>query len=326
MKFKIRFADQIVGIFIIFALLSLVFVIFMLGSRQRWFVKDYEYKTIFETALGITENMAVQYKGFTIGSVKTIRLNDNDEVEVVFSVYREYGNRVREGSLVELEASPIGLGNHFYFYPGRGNTLVEEGGYVPAVNSSQGQNLVQQGLSNIARRSDSIGSIISRVDVLLQDINGAIAGSEITTLGRTLGSVESTVSNIQSLSEDLGDSLSPILADIRRITANMETMSAKLADPEGAVSAVLDVDGEVYRNLTAALASVSGTLRNIERTTDYLPGQMPQIVGLISELHTALRSAEDVLTAILNNPLFKRGVPDRVRTSPDGLSPRGVQF
>jgi phospholipid/cholesterol/gamma-HCH transport system substrate-binding protein len=325
-KFKIRFADQIVGVFIIFALLALVFVIFMLGSRQRWFVKDYEYKTIFDTATGITENMAVQYKGFSIGNVKTIKLNDADEVEVIFSIHKEYGNRVKEGSLVELEVSPIGLGNHFFFYPGRGETPIEPGGYVPAVNSSQGQSLVQQGLSNIARRNDSIASIISRVDVLLRDINGAIAGSDATSLGRTLAGVEGAVSNVRSISEDLEDQLAPILADIRRIAANLETVSAELADPEGAVSAVLDINGEVYRNLEASLKSVSGTLRNIEKTTDYLPRQMPQIVALISELHTVLKSAEDVLTAVLNNPLLKNGVPDRTRTSPDILGPRGIQF
>ncbi len=41
MKFKIKFADQIVGLFIIIALVLFGTIVIMLGINQRWFSKNY---------------------------------------------------------------------------------------------------------------------------------------------------------------------------------------------------------------------------------------------------------------------------------------------
>ena len=78
MKFKIRFADQIVGLFLILSLVSVVFIIIMLGRSQRWFAKDYAFNTVLLSATGLSKNMPVQYKGFTIGNVKNFYLNGDD--------------------------------------------------------------------------------------------------------------------------------------------------------------------------------------------------------------------------------------------------------
>jgi phospholipid/cholesterol/gamma-HCH transport system substrate-binding protein len=139
MKFKIRFADQIVGFLIIAALISLIFVVFMLGTQQRWFAKDFFYKTYFDSAAGLGDNMVVQYKGFPIGNVRSVTLTNDDRVEVSFSIYDQYQNRVREGSLVELIVSPIGLGNQFIDSPGLGVDVQEEGALIPPVTSPQGR-------------------------------------------------------------------------------------------------------------------------------------------------------------------------------------------
>jgi phospholipid/cholesterol/gamma-HCH transport system substrate-binding protein len=109
MTFTIRFADQIVGFLIILGLGALVFVVFMLGSNQRWFSRDYQYKSYFSSASGLGNNMAVLYKGFTIGHVKSFDLAGDDRVEVWFTVFDTYVSRVRHGSAVEVIQSPIGL-------------------------------------------------------------------------------------------------------------------------------------------------------------------------------------------------------------------------
>ena len=137
MKLTVRFADRIVGGFIILALAALIFVVFMLGSSQRWFSRDYQYKCYLTSAAGLSQNMPVQYKGFTIGHVKTIRLDDDDRVEVHFTIFDTYIDRAKQGSLVEVLVSPIGMGNQFMFYPGLGTELVPEGEMIPSVNSAE---------------------------------------------------------------------------------------------------------------------------------------------------------------------------------------------
>ncbi|MDR3162100.1 MAG: MlaD family protein [Spirochaetaceae bacterium] len=342
MKFKIRFADQIVGVFIVAALISLIFVIIMLGTRQRWFAKDFFYKTYFDSAAGLGDTMVVQYKGFPIGRVRSVTLTNDDQVEVTFSIYDQYQNRVREGSLVELIVSPIGLGNQFVFHPGRGEDILEEGTLVPVVNSPQGRNFVRLGLANIPPRDDRINQLMAQVDrtlenlntqifpgvdVLLKDMDAvlvevkeAVAGTDATVLGRTLGGVDELVN--QDLDTILADAAS-ILEDIKGISGDLEVLAARLSDPQGAVLTALDRNGAVYQNLEASLKSIAGTLRNLERTSALLPAQVP---GVLAEVRNVLQGAQDLLTSLLNNPLLKGGVPIQVEIQTGGTNPRDIPF
>jgi phospholipid/cholesterol/gamma-HCH transport system substrate-binding protein len=351
MKFSIRFVDQIVGAFIILALGILIFVIFMLGSSQRWFARDYMYKAYFNSAMGISPNMPVQYKGFTIGHVKSFKLSDDDRVEVSFSIFDIYNDRVREGSLVEVLVSPIGLGNQFMFYPGMGTELVPEWEIIPTVNTPEARRLLESGLAVIPEGEDSINNIMSSVNNIVSDINsivsdvsnamnrantilaevqGAIEGSDRTSLGRTLGGVETAVSGLsdmaQTLPSDITGILNQLMADLNPIMGNLQDLTAKLSDPSGSVMAILDSEGPMYGDLVTSLDSISGILRNLEKTSQLLPAQFPQITMLLSDLHNTLQSAEDVLIALMNNPLLKGGVPQRRETYPGGARPRDLEF
>ncbi|MDR2259205.1 MAG: MlaD family protein [Treponema sp.] len=344
MKFTIRFADQIVGILIILGLGALVFVVFMLGSNQRWFSRDYQFKSYFSSASGLSDNMAVLYKGFTIGHVKSFDLAEDDRVEVWFTVFDTYVSRVHQGSVVEVIQSPIGLGSQFLFYPGIGPEPVEEGGLIPAINSPEGKRFLANGLVSIPDRDDSISIIMNRANSTLDTLNNvltqvqeAFAGTDRTTLGRTLGDVELAAAGIQNMTETLPvtivDSINTVIGQLEQVTGQIEPIladlnefSAKLVAPDGTVSAVLDSQGDVYTKLIDSLDSISGTLRNLERTSEFIPSQLPQVAALLLDLQTALGTAEEVLIALTNNPLLKNGIPPRVETRTGGTNPRDISF
>jgi len=332
MKFSIRFADQIVGAFIILALVILVFVIFMLGKSQRWFARDYLYKTYFTSAEGLNPNMPVLYKGFTVGHVKKINLSEDDRVEVFFTIFDEHIHRVREGSLVEAQVSPVGLGSKFIFSPGRGLNKLIEGTIIPSVDSPEGLRLISQGLA-VSPEQDSINAIMSQVNLIMSmlentvsDINEAFSGSDKSSIGRTLGNVEMATSDLKDMTKDLSSEISGILAQLDPILANVETLTDKLADPNGTVMSILDTKEPIYNDLVSVFDSIAGVLSNLEKISDFIPSQLPQIAVLVSDLHTALKSAEDLMTALLNNPLLKGGVPEHKETGPGGASPRDLDF
>ncbi|MDR1901056.1 MAG: MlaD family protein [Treponema sp.] len=332
MKFKIRFADQIVGILIIVALASIVVAIIALGTNQRWFARNYLYKTYFDQGTGLGENMPVLYKGFTIGNVKSFRLTELDEVEVIFSIYDIYNDRVKEGSLIRLDVSPVGLGNQFIFYSGLGEPL-EEGSFIPVIDSPDGQQLIGQKLAQVPAANDSISNLISQVSVLLTDVDttllqvqNALNGENETVLGRTMIELNETVAGVNTLIADVNQSLPPILNSVNQSLASLEKMVSQFAAPDGFVSTVLDTNGSVFTNLNASLKSVAGTLENLEKMSTYFPKEMPQIEGLLHEVRGTLKSAEDVLTGLSNNPLIKNGIPDKVQTQSSGTSPRDIEF
>jgi phospholipid/cholesterol/gamma-HCH transport system substrate-binding protein len=337
MKLTIRFADQIVGGLIILALGIVVFVIFMLGSNQRWFSRDYRYQTYFNSAAGLSQNMPVQYKGFTIGHVKSFDISSDDRVEVRFTIFDTYVDRVREGSLVEVLVSPIGMGNQFMFYPGLGTEPLPEGATIPAVTSAEGKRLVSSGLAIRPERDDSINNIMNQVSSALTTLNAALlevqeglAGDERTELGRILHDVRLTTDKLPGIAETIPNELIGTLNMIRDqlvpVLANLNELSAALADPNGTAMAVLGPDGTGHKDLTASLDSISGILRNLEKTSEFIPTQLPQVASVLSELYGALKTTQDVLTALSNNPLLKGGVPEHKETRAGGARPRDLEF
>jgi phospholipid/cholesterol/gamma-HCH transport system substrate-binding protein len=336
-----------VGILTLIALAALVAVIFILGSHQRWFARDFRYLAYFDSAAGLSNNMPVQYKGFTIGNVKAIRLTEDDRVEAVVSIFDIYADRVREGSMVELRVSPLGLGNQFLFYAGLGGGLLEEGAVIPNSKSPEARNLIKRGLAVSPSQDDSITILVSRANALLEDIGKvvvqveaafegtgdtvlgrAVSGAEtaINAAGETLAAVEGAASTVPDIAENITTSLDGLLTDIRPVIGNLQTLSEMLSDPDGTLALVLDGEGEIYTNLEAALKSVAGILRNLEKTSDFIPPQLPQIAALILELQEALRTAQDVLTALTHNPLLKRGIPPHGQTKTDGTGSRDIRF
>ena len=340
MKFSIRFADQIVGALVVLALAILVVVIFMLGRSQRWFVKDFEYKTYFNSASGLSQNMSILYRGFTIGHVKKITLTPDDNVEVVFIIFDEHNHRVREGSVVELQASPIGLGNAFYFHPGLGTARIEEGSLIPEINSPQARALIARGLVNRAETSDSIGNIINSVSVLLETINVSLAGSpgaEDLTIGQMVRDLQRTIANINEVTLSLSNQINPILTDVgtmvadiseqvNPIIANVGTITDQAASPTGTVMSILDAEGPVFTSIAEVLSSITSAIKNLERTIEFIPAQLPQISFMLSDLSSALIEAEKLIVALNNNPLLRGGVPEIKATGPGAVTPRDLEF
>ena len=332
MRFSIRFADKVVGTLVILALAILIFVIFMLGRNQRWFAHDVEYKAYFSSASGISPNMPIQHRGFTIGHVKSLSLADDDRVEVIFTIFEEYSHRVTEGSLVEVQVSPIGLGNAFLFFPGRGTEQLPEGEEIPEINSMQARFLISMGMTNIPRATDGISNIMNQVNATLDTINVSLSGgigAEDYPLGQMLLNLEM-----------ITDSLNIVLK-------NIETITDRASDPSGTVMSILDSDGAfysgiedllaslsnildsegtLYSSLERAIASLAGIVENLEETSEFLPAMFPQLGILVFELNSTIRTLQDVLTAVANNPLLRGGIPERREVTPGGASPRNLEF
>ena len=331
MKFKIRFADQIVGIFIILSLVSVVAVIVLLGRSQRWFADDLSFTTVLPSAAGLSKNMPVQYKGFAIGNVTDYHLTDDDDVEVFFTIFEEYCDRMRMGSMMEIVIGPIPVfGNEFLLHIGRGEPLAA-GSFVPLVGSAQARELIRQGLAIEPYHDDSISLLINKASSILVQLDEALGpGSNMTEIGQIFGSVKRTVAglepippSVEGILEDLKPKLDGILTELEPIMANINAITSQINDPDNLIFKVLDTDEEVYTNLVNSLGSLSSILDNLDKTT---AGMFPNIAGLIMELRGTIKSVEDVLVALTNNPLLRRGVPERVEGQSGGSSPRDIQF
>ena len=310
MKFKIRYADQIVGIFFMAALLGLLVLVFSLGVEHNWFVRKNIYYTQFESGSGIKAGMDINYKGFGIGKIKSISLED-DKVMVEYYILDDYIDYVHEYSLLEFSSNILGLGTSFVCHPGKGISLIAPGSEIYRYDSVEGQKIRNAGYSDTKNANDAISSILNKVEplldsltVLLNDIDAGIKGQNFVDLD----------GNVQK------NELADIIINVKEITANIALLTndiaklgARLNGDSGAVAALLGSEG--WSSITEILANVQTLMESLGGVGDkagvILENSTPQLDSALGQLDTLLLQLQDVLEGVKNNPLIKNGVPDR---------------
>jgi phospholipid/cholesterol/gamma-HCH transport system substrate-binding protein len=349
MKFRIKYADQVVGLFIVISLVALVAIVVLLGLNQRWFAKNFVFKTQFKSGGGLSVGMPITMKGFQIGQVERIHLNEDDMVDVEFAIFDTYYDKVKEHSVVELSVSPIGLGGGLFFHPGKGAELLPEGSFIPRLSSDEGQAIYEQELADIPPKDDTITQLLAGINPLLenvnkmvvslnrtlQEVNRAMIGQSTGPVGTMLLDAASAVASVNGLVSDVRAIINDVVAqvngiieqtggvmvDVGAIAKNLEQTTAALADPTGLIPRLLDPKGSIatilddgnalYNSIESTLAMVTETMANLEAISSSLLAEMPKIATILNQSKEALQVAQDVLTGLKNNPLLSGGIPER---------------
>jgi phospholipid/cholesterol/gamma-HCH transport system substrate-binding protein len=349
MRFRIKYADRIVGLFVLLAAVGLAAAVVLLGVNQRWFSKNHHFVTRFSSGAGVSPGTGIFLKGFQIGKIERIKLNDENKVDAAFLVFDSYYPKAVEGSLLELVTSPIGLGTQLLFHPGRSSVKLAEGSLVPLSDSPEGKSLIDQDLVEIPPKDDTVTRLLANVNPLLENVNKtvvtvnqtltelnrAITGQATGPLGRIVtgtagavekagtlvGDVDALVVGVRGQAEALVGKADQLVASLAQVADNVEATTSSIRDPTGLVPKLLDAKGSlktilddknaIYDKLMASLSDVQGTIQNLQSIAGSLNAQIPSIAMTIGETRTAIKQAQDVLEGLKNNPLLKGGVPQR---------------
>ncbi len=331
MRFKIRFAEQIVGVFVLLALALLALVLVLMGTNQHWFTKEYYFTSEFPSADGLSTGMAISFKGFQIGTVDTIALNPNNTVGIRFHIYETYIDKVTPNSVLELTSSPLGLGGGLLFHPGKTpGPHLPDNSFIPSTNMPAGQALVKAGLVEVPPGSDTISNLIGQVAPILQNINTTLddvqtliatintsmKGEGRGQIGGTLASVQDTAGNVNALMNGITPQLTTTLGNLSAVSAELKKASESphgmvqgLLQPKGSISTFLNDNNELYNQINSTLSRIDATSRQLQAFVQYLNSTEPQITGILNQGRQALVQGKDVLEGIRNNPLIRGGIP-----------------
>lgn len=350
MKFRIRHAERIVGAFVLVAAVALCGGIILIGANQRWFSRDYRFKTRFLSAAGVAPGTAIFMKGFQIGKIQRIELNADNEVDAEFVLYDTYYTKAKQDSILELVTSPIGLGTQLLFHPGKGGEKLEEGSFVPLASSEEGKALIEDGLVEIPPKDDTITRLLAGINPLIEnldktvvtvnrtltEVNRALAGQSSGPAGRIVNDAAEAVASVGGYVDALMAQVDGLLKTVNAIADNAEALTEELRDPtglvprllgaKGSIPAILDDKSLLFDRLSGSLAETEKTLKNVQGITQELRAQMPSIGVTIDEGRTAIKQAQDVLEGLKNNPLLRGGVPERREQQPLYQSLREGEF
>lgn len=348
MKFKFKFADQIVGLFVLASIVLVCIALILIGINKRWLKDDLNYSSSFTSATGLRSGMSITLRGFKIGELKTIELSDDNLVDVSFVIYEEYIDRVVRDSVIELQANPLGLGAQIVFYPGLGKgDSLPEGAHIFSTAQSEGRRLVKEGKVDKVSSGDIIVKILNDADEMILSMNSLLITIDETLLGYNSGpvgeildSLGNVIPGVNTLISDIQGNTLPgvdhILIDLRKIsqsfvqlTHELETVDGlipRLLDPQGSVATFLDDDNRLFNQVYGILDELQNSMIQVRELMEYLNGLSPEISSLVIGTGATIDEAEKVLQGLKNNPLLRGGIEEETPQNSATTSARDGEF
>lgn len=315
MKFKIRFVDQIVGAFILIAIVGIAVILIFIGVNQRWFAKNYYFRSAFPSGESLSSGMSIMLQGFAIGKISRISLTRENTVDVEFYVQDVYYDRIRPYSVIELVSSPIGLGTSLKLHPGKaGASPLPEHSLVPSLNSMEGQDFVERGLVEMPSSEDVIGSVLEKVNPILDDLRGTLTqikrltmdvDQAITGKGGPLGGM---VNSLAQTPDRLNSALDKVNNAVDTINDRVDRISTGFTGMTDRVNVVLEKIDAVSENLkviTANLTAMSEGLKDSKGLATRLLDPKGSISTLLNdnnalygEIQQSLASVKEIVAEI----------------------------
>jgi phospholipid/cholesterol/gamma-HCH transport system substrate-binding protein len=338
MRFRIRFAEQIVGVFILVALATLTGTLVLMGANQRWFAKNYVFRSEFLSGNGLTRGMPVKFRGFEIGKISAIELNDSNTVDVVFYVYDTYYAKVRPNSVLELLSSPLGIGGGLVLHAGRDTQSPPppEGYLIPAVDTEEGRRRLSQGLVSIPKADDLVSSLLGQLDPLLAEVNRTVrqANVLIATIDSELsGAGSGPVSRLLgTVNTELdGSGTGPIAATLHAVVAAVERVNRVLDQVEtNIVVATSEGVGRVLDRTEGVLVRIDQTAANLATLSGALAdptGLVPRLLGdsennILRRIDASLAAIEGVVSQLQRLGVYVNAATPQIT----GLIEQGQSF
>ena len=200
--------------------------------------------------------------------------------------------------------------------------MIEDDSYIPEKATAEAKDLIKEGKVVIPEQNDTLNTIISsatslvnHIDELIQQINQLIAGNDQLPLAQTINNVNTILRQVSALLS--GDESVPAAAIINDLNTTVDSLNSILddvgnltSDPQGLVPKLLETE-ESKGTFDKLYAALDTTIQDLNGISGSLDSEMPQVSILLSQVQTLLKQIQDVMVGLKNNPLLKKGVPER---------------
>lgn len=262
-----RFAnlERRVGVFLVVSVLIVAAVIGAVGWRQGLFTPKSALVFHDDSGRDLAEGMEVFTRGFRIGKVRGVRLDEAGRVEVTLAIERRLFRWVRKDSTARVIPKTFIGDSLIEISPG-----TPQAGPMPA--DSEIPFVREPDLSDIAKR------VMEEVTPVLTAVRGLVE-----YLDDPRGDVKQSIANINRLSAGLVETRGRLDETIAQVGARVESVAANL----DAVAAALRT--ETLPQVTGLVARGAGAVDDADRTVRSLDAFVREdLHGLTEKLRTEL--------------------------------------
>ncbi|MEY4632613.1 MAG: hypothetical protein RIQ81_2733, partial [Pseudomonadota bacterium] len=280
-----------VGFFTLIALVTLVYMFFVLSPDSFESGKRYSYYTIVSDAAGIISKTHVKTNGVIVGKVKDVKLDVNMtriDMEIDANV------KVPVGSHIEVRTRGL-LGDVFLevIRAEDSGQYIPDGGLIPR---SEGSTDMQAVLA----LAGSIGKDVKKITSVLAEAMGSDDGKK---------NIKEIVENIHGSTADLRSTLAALRGAIGDRPEDVKAIVANIKDFTAGLREVMDEDNrEKLNNIIASfdesMGDVKGASKNIRLIAEKMErgegtlGKLISDESTISEIEGAIKDLREVLSPV----------------------------
>jgi len=304
-----------VGLFVLAAIGIFIWMAVRLGGFSLTSKDTYSLSTIFPSAVGLKQGVAVEVAGIQVGTVARIELFDNNQARVTLAI--QDGIRLPADSAAYIRASGI-----------LGDKYVE---LVPG--SSTGEKLDNGDQIATAKAAADVSDVMQQLGEIAADlkkITGPLAE------GNTGADLRDTVANLKDMSERLAGlvsnneaGLSETLNALNSTMANLQEITTKINSGQGSLGQLVNDDSTVrelnyslasMRNIAQKIESGEGTLGrlvNDDSTIEKIDGALSSLTGYFDKEDRFKVFVEYRADFLTRHDYLKSTVNVRIQPAPD---------
>lgn len=279
----------------LFVSLAVIGILVVIAFIQRdVFIPKTRIFFAADTAQGLNEGMHIKFRGFSIGKIKRLELDDKARVKVELSIYSKYMKWIKQDSKASLLKEIIGE-SVIEITPGseRANRIADNG----TIEFER-----EKGLSGVVEElKDQLMPILSDVKQLtgyLNDPNGEIRQilKNMAVLTKDASATRKHIDTVLKDTDTLVKNSDKTIANtVSKVDSILDTSKQTMTTVDGLIK-------KIDRDLPPIMEKVDKTLGNVLKTTEELKKvteqTAPKIPSLVENGTDIAEGTKDIVDSV----------------------------
>ncbi len=318
--------EKVVGLFIIIPIIILLIVFIFIGRTKHFFEEKYKIKAVFKEGEGLKAGIPIILSGIDIGAIKSVQLNEQNQVEAILEIRKVYQSKIRNDSKATVAKAGFIGEQRIKIYPGSpslpiipdgGKINVEEGmaiedmvnrvrpvlenvektlnkiaeiaGNIPSTAASDIIGNIKSITEDIKKGKGTAGAILTERD-LYNNINETVkkADTAMQKINDILVKVDNTSGHLPEITQSIRKELPPILEDIRGTLKNVKESSVELP-------AIIDSTQKLMKKIEEISARLPAIMENLEKTTKNIKEASEEMPAVASSARDSAEDANNII-------------------------------
>ena len=251
--------------------------------------------TTFEQTGGLTAGSYVYINGVKVGSVKSLRLTDQDSVNVKMSF--DLGVKIPQDSEAHLQSSGLLDEKEIVIQRGKSTEYLEHGDYIKGVYEG---GMLETFKKEGQQLSQDVSESFEKLNALLADLNSTFDEENQEKVDQSLTNLQQSTDEIATLLRRRRAELEQSITHAQRFLANMDTVSTENSARIDSVMAGLDRSVEEFEVLSRELGETNDQLRQVLTKINKGQGSLGKLVN-DPALYENLESLSGEMSKLVKN-------------------------